>query len=116
MSKFDDVSKTIESNDLFKSMENSNRVQFIALCVDVFKLGEKSKQAEIDELNKKLKSNERVFKKLKDQMVSHACESDELRRRINDAVKALEHSKPLMICYSDALLALDILKGTTNEQ
>lgn len=47
---------------------------------------------------------------------SKQAEIDELRERIDEAIKAIEIKKPLMVCYSDALLALDILKGTTNEQ
>ena len=76
--KFDDVSKTIESSDLFKSMENSNRVQFIALCVDVFKLGEKSKQAEVDELRE-------MVRRLVDNTI--VAVDDALENQANDLLK-----------------------------
>ena len=36
---------------------------------------------------------------------------DELQKRIDDAINTLEKSKPNMMCRSDALHALSILKG-----
>lgn len=69
---------------------------------------------EIDELRKQLESNDRVFKKLQDQMVSHACESDDLQKRIDLALNELENIHFFRTENSDN--AINILKGTTNEQ
>ena len=41
---------------------------------------------------------------------------DELQARIDEAIQALEQSKPNMMRHYDAIQALDILKGNKDEK
>lgn len=76
----------------------------------VYEAGAQSKQAEIDELQKEIDSYKCIYGKLE-------LERDELRKRIDEAVLALEKKstglKGLVDNYNKSL---NILKGTTNEQ
>lgn len=70
-----------------------------------YEAGQQSKQAEIDEYKE-------VAESIEDAYLREKSKVDELRKRIEQAMELLEYNE-----YTDsALQALDILKGTTNEQ
>ena len=54
MSKFDDLVKLLDSNEVFIDDKNSDMFKLSILLKDVFKAGQQSKQAEIDELRKRI--------------------------------------------------------------
>ena len=47
---------------------------------------------------------------------SQQAKIDELQARIDEAIQALEQSKPNMMRHYDAMQALDILKGNKDEK
>ena len=83
---FDDLVKLLDSNEVFIDDKNSDMFKLSTLLKDVFKAGAQSKQAEIDELQKRI-----------DTALYALYERDKTKEhRIDQAYK--------------------ILKGTTNEQ
>ena len=76
-----------EFDEWFEDYEDKFEINAEILCKDAFQAGQQSQQAKIDELQK----------------------------RINGAIQALEQSKPNMMRQYDAMQALYILKGNKDE-
>lgn len=86
MKSFDDLVKLLDSNEVFIDDKNSDMFKLSTLLKDVFKAGQQSKQAEIDEL----------------------------RKRIDEALDELQY--PTATWDETISHVINILKGTTNEQ
>lgn len=79
-----------------------------------FESGQQSKQAEIDSLQQELEAQReetiKGYSKVSDLQLSN----DELRKRIDEAIHKL-NKLPNNLNYNDAIEAVIILKGNTNE-
>lgn len=102
---FDDVIKTVVASNIYQQMENSDRIEFISICGDFFRLGEgfeqsvnerlhedleecklvaQSKQAEIDDLRKRIEKTDSLI-------MSFGYSIDvPLRNSLIDAIRGLE--------------------------
>lgn len=83
---------------------------------ECFEAGAQSKQAEVDELQHKVKC-EREISLFADKLcVDLQSQVDELRKRIDEALYCLRKDVELYGMSDDVEIAINHLKGTTNEQ
>ena len=80
-------------------------------CKAAFKAGQQSKQAEVDELQKRVKELELINFDSELHFDAAKEHIDLLQKRIDDCIKAMDDS----ICDIDCGTIYGILKGDTNE-
>ena len=139
MKSFDDLVRLLDSNEVFIDDKNSDMFKLSTLLKDVFKAGAQSKQAEIDELQRKYDAMYSAFtysddcrKEWHESFMRSKEREDELRKRIDVCEKLRDSQFDKLWNLTQAIEVArngadedfdlflnylsNILKGTTNEQ